>query len=263
MTKLTIAPLSIPGSITTASQSAIEHAGSLFLQTADSPCARWITDAGLPYVSMDDLYDSSYDYDELNQAIAARLMCGCDAVYAVSGRGIGEGQLSAIREAASKAGATVKVLPGIGYSDAVLADLPFTLSDRRVICAANDLPDTIDPFLPLCVEEMDTRLCAAMLRRCLIITPMSTPCTSAIWGQTANTALREIISFFELDRQNSYSAATCCIVPPAASQDKLDRGDMNGLMAVLRRPQPRAAAPGTQSRPTNPCAPALSRRPMR
>ena len=123
MTKLTIAPLSIPGSITTASQSAIEHAGRLFLQTANSPCARWITDAGLPYVSMDDLYDSSYDYDELNQAIAARLMCGCDAVYAVSGRGIGEGQLSAIREAASKAGATVKVLPGIGYSDAVLADL--------------------------------------------------------------------------------------------------------------------------------------------
>ena len=181
MTKLTIAPLSIPGSITTASQSAIEHAGRLFLQTADSPCARWITDAGLPYVSMDDLYDSSYDYDELNQAIAARLMCGCDAVYAVSGRGIGEGQLSAIREAASKAGATVKVLPGIGYSDAVLADLPFTLSDRRVICAANDLPDTIDPFLPLCVEEMDTW-------RCLIITPMSTPCTSAIWEQTANTA---------------------------------------------------------------------------
>ena len=126
MTKLTIAPLSVPGSITTASQSAIEHAGRLFLQTADSPCARWITNAGLPYVSMDDLYDSSYDYDELNQAIAARLMCGCDAVYAVSGRGIGEGQLSAIREAASKAGATVKVLPGIGYSDAVLADLPFT-----------------------------------------------------------------------------------------------------------------------------------------
>ena len=43
------------------------------------------------------------------------------------------------------------------------------------------------------------------------------------------------IPLFELDRQNSYSAATCCIVPPAASQDKLDRGDMNGLMAVLRR----------------------------
>ena len=69
MTKLTIAPLSVPGSITTASQSAIEHAGRLFLQTADSPCARWITDAGLPYVSMDDLYDSSYDYDELNHYV--------------------------------------------------------------------------------------------------------------------------------------------------------------------------------------------------
>ena len=37
MIKLTIAPLSIPGSITTASQSAREHAGRLFLQTADSP----------------------------------------------------------------------------------------------------------------------------------------------------------------------------------------------------------------------------------
>ena len=89
MIKLTIAPLSIPGSITTASQSAIEHAGRLFLQTADSPCARWITDAWLPYVSMDDPYDSRHEYAEQNHAIAARLMSGWYAVYAVSGRGIG------------------------------------------------------------------------------------------------------------------------------------------------------------------------------
>lgn len=214
MTKLTIAPLSIPGSITTASHSAIEHAGRLFLQTADSPCARWITDAGLPYVSMDDLYDSSYDYDELNQAIAARLMCGCDAVYAVSGRGIGEGQLSAIREAASKAGATVKVLPGIGYSDAVLADIPFTLSDRRVICAANDLPDTIDPFLPLCVEEMDTRLCAGDVKLALLdYYPDEHAVYFCDMGADGEYRIKEI-PLFELDRQNSYSAATCCIVPP-------------------------------------------------
>ena len=48
MTKLIIAPLSVPGSITAASRSAIEHADRLFLQTAYSPCANGITDAGLP-----------------------------------------------------------------------------------------------------------------------------------------------------------------------------------------------------------------------
>ena len=184
---------------------------------------------------MDDLYDSSCDYDELNLAIAAKLMCGCDAVYAVPGRGIGEGQLSAIREAAAKAAVTLKVLPGIGYSDAALSGLPLTLSDRRTICAANALPSAIDPFLPLCIEEMDTGLCAGDVKLALL-DYYPDEYTVYFCDMEADGEYRvKEIPMFELDRQNSYSAATCCIVPPAASQDKLDRGDMNGLMAVLRR----------------------------
>ncbi len=235
MTKLIIAPLSVPGSITEASRYAIEHTGRLFLQTADSPCAAWIKEAGLPYVSMDDLYDGSFDYDELNRSIAARLMCGCDAVYAVPGRGIGESQLSAIREAAERGGAALRLLPGIGYSDAALSVLPITLSDRRAICAANAIPDAINPFIPLCIEEMDTRLCAGDVKLALL---EHYPDEYAVYfcdmGPDGEYRAREI-PLFELDRQGGYSAATCCIVPPAASQDRLNRGDMNGLMAVLRR----------------------------
>ncbi len=235
MTKLTIAPLSIPGCITDASKKAVLRAQKLFLQTEKAPCAEWIIEQGLCHTSMDDLYDCCLDYDELNEAIAKRLMCGCDAVYAVSGRGIGEGQLSAIRSAAKEAGVSLHVLPGIGYCDGAIAALPFTLPDRRVICAANSLPSPIDPFIPLCIEEMDTALCAGDVKLALLeYYPDEYQVYICDMGSDGTYAASSI-PLYELDRQGEYRDSTCCIVPPAPSQEVLTRGSMDGLMAVLRR----------------------------
>ena len=70
---ITIAPLSIPGAMSQAAWRCIQQADALFLQTDQSPCARPVLDAGLAYRSMDDLYASAQDFDQLNQAIARRL----------------------------------------------------------------------------------------------------------------------------------------------------------------------------------------------
>ena len=81
--KLTIAPLSTPLSITAAAQQAIIAADRLFIQTEQHPSAYWLKDSGIEYGSMDDLYESCYDFDELNAAIAQRLLEGdTDTVYA-------------------------------------------------------------------------------------------------------------------------------------------------------------------------------------
>ena len=53
---LTIAPLSTPQTLTISAWKAIEGASRLFLQTAEHPSARPVLEAGLSYVSMDDLY---------------------------------------------------------------------------------------------------------------------------------------------------------------------------------------------------------------
>lgn len=67
---ITIAPLSIPGAMSQAAWRCIQQADALFLQTDQSPCARPVLDTGLAYRSMDDLYASAQDFDQLNQAIA-------------------------------------------------------------------------------------------------------------------------------------------------------------------------------------------------
>ena len=100
MKTITIAPLATPKSIPLAVWEAVTHASRLFLQTAEHPCARPILAAGLPFESMDDLYESAEDFDALAGAIAQRLLSAeGDAVYAVPGRGVGAAQLSAIRKA--------------------------------------------------------------------------------------------------------------------------------------------------------------------
>ena len=63
---ITIAPLSIPGAMSQAAWRCIQQADALFLQTDQSPCARPVLDAGLAYRSMDDLYASAQDFDQLN-----------------------------------------------------------------------------------------------------------------------------------------------------------------------------------------------------
>ena len=234
MKSLVIAPLSVPGSVSCAAQTAILNSYKLFLQTDAHPSAEWIASSGIEYTSMDDLYGECYDFDELNDAIAQRLMCGQDAVYAVPGRGPGQAQLDAILKAAAENNVHVRLLPGTGYAEAACAQLGLVHS-CSVICAANDLPRRINPFVPLCIEEMDTPIRAGEVKLALgEYYPDEYPvwlCRMQPDGKYESVQL----PLYELDRQSGYFAATCCIVPAASSQDKLTRGDADGLMQILRR----------------------------
>ena len=77
---LTIAPLGTPDTLTRSVWQAVASAPTLYLQTKEHPSARPVLEAGLPFVSMDDLYTAAMDYDELNMAIADRLTSGGSAV---------------------------------------------------------------------------------------------------------------------------------------------------------------------------------------
>jgi len=234
MTHLTIVPLSTPASLGVAAQIAILNARRLFLQTDAHHSAQWIKASGVAYTSMDDLYGECFDFDELNDAIAARLMCGQDAVYAVPGRGPGQAQLSAILKAADERDVAVKLMPGTGYAEAACAEAGLAYGSLT-ICAANDLPERIDPFTPLCVEEIDTPIRAGEIKLAL---GEYYPDEYTVYFCSMNdcgTYDVKQIPLYELDRQDGYFAATCCIVPPASAQENLTRGDTDGLIYILRR----------------------------
>lgn len=236
MKTITIAPLATPKSISLAVWDAVTHAPRLFLQTAEHPSARRIVEAGLPFQSMDDLYESAEDFDALAAAIAVRL-CACeeDAVYAVPGRGVGTAQLEAIRSAAERSGAHLSILPASGYAEAALAALPAPLpaGDLRIL-PATALPCRLDPYVPLCIEEIDTRMRASEVKLALLeYYPDEFPvflCTMDAEG--AYTA--RSLPLYELDRQDGFFAASVLILE-AASFDALTRHGVDGLERVMKR----------------------------
>lgn len=233
MNTLTIVPLSTPGNISRKAEDIIRSADTLFLQTSAHQSAKWILDAGLSFETMDDLYGECFDFDELNQAIANRLMCGKSVVYAVPGRGIGQAQFEAILSAAKENDVEVIRLPGTGYGDTALACIPDAVFDGVTICPANQLPLRIDPYTPLCIEELDTRLRAGEVKLALSeYYPDEYPVWFCPMDESGNYNPVSI-PLYELDRQENYFAATCCILK-AAEPGTLPRGDVDDLMRIMR-----------------------------
>ncbi len=233
--KLTVAPLSTPGMISLAARDAILGAQKLFLQTASHPSAAWILSEGIPYESMDALYRESGDFDALNAAIADRLTsCGSDAVYAAPGRGAGTAMKAALVKAARERGVTLAFLPGSGCAEAALAQLPeLTPSDARII-EATALPRPVDPYVTLCVEEIDTAVRAAAVKLALAeYYPDDYGVFFFHMDESGAYGMRAI-PLFELDRQKAYFAADALVVP-AARFERLSRHGLEGLTGVMER----------------------------
>lgn len=238
--KLIIAPLSTPGAISIAARQAINAAERLFIQTDQHPSALWLKAEGLKYQSMDDLYEGSYDFDELNAAIAARILSpDADTVFAPVGRGAGQALMQAIRSRAAELGAKVCILSASGYAEAALcaAGQPFSSSDARVL-SANALPCRLDPAVPLCIEEVDTLIRAGEVKLALNeYYPDEHKIIFAYMDAAGQYECRSI-PLYELDRQKEYFAATTIIIPPAALEERDRHGvyELADVVARLRGP---------------------------
>lgn len=237
MSTLTIAALSTPESITAAALAACRGARRLFVQTGSTPCAAPL--AGLPYTTMDDLYEQAEDFDALHARIADRLLDACkegDVVYAVPGRGMGDAD-AALSEKAKAKGVALRRLPGAGYAEAALAAAGLG-ADRYAVCTAGALPAPPDPSAPLAVEEVDTPLRAGDVKLALLeYYPDAHPvllCRMDEAGAYAPVSL----PLYELDRQSGFHATTVLLIPPAEllSLNRFGYGELEAIMHRLRAP---------------------------
>ncbi|HWQ58460.1 MAG TPA: nucleoside triphosphate pyrophosphohydrolase [Clostridia bacterium] len=233
--KLIVAALSTPGSISCAAEAAVKNANKLFLQTAHHPSAAWIVRAGLSFESMDDLYAEAEDFDALNSAIADRLArSGADAIYAVPGRGVGAALKAKLLKACGEREIELTLLPGIGYAEAALAMAPAVSSGDVRIVEASALPLPLDPYVTLCVEEIDTPLRAREVKLALTeYFPDEHPAYFCHMDAQGSYSVSPI-PLYELDRQNAYFAADALVVP-AASFERLSRHGLEGLTGVMER----------------------------
>ena len=225
---LTIAPLSTPETITLSAWKAVQEAATLYLQTREHPSARPVLEAGLSFVSMDDLYADSTDYDELNQAIAQRLTSGDSAVYAVMGGGC-YSQLPFIREACEQKGFQLVQLPGVPYYQAA-----FPEAEAGQVYTANDLPQNLDTDAPLYVSELDNPILAGEVKLKLQrFYPDDHPVFLAI-QQPQGGYVRRTVPLYTLDREKGFFASTVLYVPALPFEQKQTYG-YEDLLRVLRR----------------------------
>ncbi len=225
---LTIAPLSTPDTLTLSAWKAVESATKLYLQTQEHPSARPVLEAGLPFVSMDDLYAGASDYDELNAAIADRLTSGGSAVYAVMGGGCFS-QLPSIEKACAQKGFELIQLPGVPYYTAA-----FPEAAEGQVYTANDLPQNMDTDAALYVSELDNPLLAGEVKLKLQrFYPDEHPVTLAI-QQPSGAYVRRTLPLYALDREKSFFASTVLYVP-ALPFDKKQTYGYEDLLTVMRR----------------------------
>lgn len=235
---LTVVPLSTPNSITALSQATLLNTDKLVLQTAQHPSAAWIVSSGIPYMSMDALYESSCDFDELNAAIADKLTAlalNFDVVYAVPGRGPGSALKRTLIQSARERGVALRFLPGSGYAEAAIAASGDVVSSGDIrIVEASALPCRIDPYVPLCVEEIDTVIRASEVK--LALSEYYPDDYGVFYAKMDQQGAYSVspIALFELDRQKSYFASDVLIVP-AAEFEQLTRHGLEGLTGVLER----------------------------
>lgn len=236
MKTLWIVGLGTPGRCTVAAQEAVRHADRLFLQTAEHPSCRWIAEEGIAAETMDALYNEAEDFDELNEAIAERLLAeenGETVVYAAPGRGIeGTAQMSEILTLAKERGIKVRRIPGIGYADTALCEIdPF--ENSPVVCTAVEVTErSIDVSLPLVIEELDTVIKAGEVKLHLMeYYPEEWPVQLIYMNEGGEYQVKEF-PLYELDRKRDFFAATVLALAPVPFTER-ERHGVEGLMQVL------------------------------
>ncbi|MBQ2191791.1 MAG: hypothetical protein II409_05230, partial [Clostridia bacterium] len=126
MKTITVIPLGVPGSIALSSVEALKKADRLYLQTAEHPASRIVVgESGLrpDAIALDELYRSSFDFEELNSRIAERLTGdGAESVgFAVIGRGVGADLAGKLVKKAAEKHISLRFLPSSGFAEAALA----------------------------------------------------------------------------------------------------------------------------------------------
>lgn len=228
MSSITIAMIPAPGAITLSQQAALRQAERVFLQTERHPTANAVRSMDIPFETMDDLYESSDDFDALNSNIANRLCKAGDCVYIATGN-IQNSQLPAIRQAAREIGADVRILPFLSPGEVAFCDRA-----RAIALSAHDLPQTIDPEQNYTVEEIDSRMTAGEAKLFLSeYYPDEWKALFASIQQDGSYRSREI-KLCELDQQKDYDATTILYVPQSTFEER-SRHDFADVMRIVRR----------------------------
>ena len=214
----------------------------IFLRTDHHPVASWLSDHGVSFSTMDDLYESVEDFDLLYDQMAKRLLQEMKKeplIYAVPDP-LTDRSVDRLFALCQNEPGFIRVLPGISAADAFLSAARAALqnTDIRVVSAAS-LPDSaFNPDQPVLITELDSAIQAGDVK--ILLSDLLEDETQVYFLQGNDRALPscECIPLYELDRRASYNHLSAVFLP-GFDRDHRSRytlRDLENIMEILRAP---------------------------
>ena len=229
--------------MTQAARDALRGSRNLLLRTERHGAVTWLKSEGIPYRSLDGIYEETEDFDELCRLtvrMVLRELESGDVCYAVSDPAGDE----TVRQLLGSLphGTQTRILPGVTGAQVLLnAALPAGVKTEEYrVFAANAL-DAYRPSadVPLLITELDNRLLASDVK--LWLTDLFRDEMEVFFLQNAAVLDPEVkrIPLCELDQQPEYDHRTALLVPTAGYMDRerADYEDLVQVVAKLRSPE--------------------------
>jgi len=214
------------GELTLNAIEALKHSDAIVLHTDRCGCADWLRQNGMPFTSLDALYETCDDFDIHAQAAADAVMAAGsagDLAYVVSD--IRDRSVSSLIE---RIGTAVQVIPGPPSEGALLA---LVRGEARLVAASEweqFHPSARESCL---VRELDSRELASEVKLRLM---EAYPEELEVWllqGETEPVSM----PLFTLDRGDRFDHRTCLLVPAQNTITELERYDFEHLNEIMRR----------------------------
>ena len=217
---------------------ALRESTVLILRTGRHPMSSWLKEEGIPFSTLDHLYEESEDFDLLNRNAADFLIRQAQAgpiVYAVPDAATDCTVRVLLHEKPESLSAVV--IPGISLYDTHLSSALSFLRDPAVaIVPADEITDHFhyDPNTSLLVTELDNQILTGQVKLFLADLLGDDHQVLLLLNEKGPVA----IPLYELDRQTGIDHRSAVIVPGSGF---LDRGrfvfsDLEALMEKLRSP---------------------------
>ena len=214
------------GELTLNAIEALKHSDAIVLHTDRCGCADWLRQNGMPFTSLDALYEICDDFDIHAQAAADAVMAAGsagDLAYVVSD--IRDRSVSSLIE---RIGTAVQVIPGPPSEGALLA---LVRGEARLVAASEweqFHPSARESCL---VRELDSRELASEVKLRLM---EAYPEELEVWllqGESEPVSM----PLFTLDRGDRFDHRTCLLVPAQNTITELERYDFEHLNEIMRK----------------------------
>lgn len=210
------------GELTLGAIQALSSGDRVILHTDRCGCAGWLSEKGIAFESLDDLYERCEDFDEHARAAADAVLAAAkagDVVYAVAD--IRDRSVQLLADCAAR------IVAGPPSEGALMA---FARGETRAVAAADWEDFHLTARENCLIRELESRELAAEVKLKLMeVYPEESEVLLLRGGEAPARA-----ALFELDRADRYDHRTCVLVPAQRSITRLERYDFEHLNEIMR-----------------------------